>query len=266
MATQASTPSSGFFYRQPGRGNVGVPPTPPEGNGRRFTGKQLLLAFLGGSFAIGYLTMGDSDPVPITHFAHPVRVMGTGVSVRDEPLPDASAIASVSSTDSVENMGRINDQWSRVKMHDGRTGFVSNEFLEGVNYVPLAAAALAATTLARPYTSPATPSTRRSGRLLRSRSGRSTLSYTTPAPAPSRPSKAPTYTTTYSTAPRSSAPTPAPSRPSKAPTYTTTYSTAPRSSAPSYRSSSSSSSSSPRTYSAPRVNSTFSSRSTRRRR
>jgi len=264
MATQASTSNSGFFYRQPSSGNADVPPTPPEGNGRRFTGKQLLLAFLGGSLAIGYLTRGDSDPAPITHFAHPVHITGTGVSVRSEPLPDASAIASVSSSDSVENMGRINDQWSRVKMHDGRTGFVSNEFLEGVNYVPLAAAALAATTLARPYTSgsttPYTP--RRSGRLLRSRRGRSTLSYTTPAPAPTRPSKAPTYTTTYSTAPHSSAPTPAHSRPSKAPTYTTTYSTAPRSSAPSYRSSSSS----PRTYSAPRVNSTFSSRSTRRRR
>ena len=127
MALQAGTPGSGFFYRLPAGSDsagaaAGAPTPPPGGNGRRFTAKQLLLAFVSGGFAIGYLTWGGPDESTSmeawapAHFTHPVRVKGTGVYVLTEPRAEASAIASVSSADSVENIGRLNDQWSQVQL------------------------------------------------------------------------------------------------------------------------------------------------------
>lgn len=262
MAQQAGTPGAGFFYRLPaGTGGAGAPVPPAGGNGRRFTGKQLLLAFVSGGFAIGYLTWGGHDETKQAwapaHFAHPVRVKGTAVEVLTEPRPEASAIASISSTDSVENIGRLNDQWSQVQLHDGREGFVSNEFLEGVPYVPLAATAVAATALAPSYSSGARMrerTMRRENRRLRQQLSR--------RPASSYIATAPTKVSGH--------PTPT------APSYSATYSTA-GSASGSYHSSresgsSNSNSSSPSyryhssgsyypTYSAPRVNYTFRSRS-----
>ncbi len=269
MTQQASTPGAGFFYRQPtGSGSVGAPAPSPGGSGQRFTGKQLLLAFLCGGFTVGYFTWdGQYETKPTkapTHFAHPVRVKGTAVDVLTEPRAEASAIASVSNADSVENIGRLNDQWSQVRLHDGREGFVSNEFLEGVPYVPLAAAAVAATALAPAYSGRAgrrERTLRRENRRLRRHLSRRPASayIAPPAEAPSHATRpAPTYSTTYSTAGSS-----ANSYRSSGNRFSSTRQQLrlPRSS---YRSSSGSSGSTPSyrpTYSAPKVNYTFRSRS-----
>lgn len=68
--------------------------------------------------------------------AHPVRITGNGVSLRLSPTTAASSLATLSISDSIEYIGRENDQWSRVELRDGTRGYVSNKFLDGVVYVP----------------------------------------------------------------------------------------------------------------------------------
>jgi hypothetical protein len=86
----------------------------------------------------------DSSEAPISasliahqaRLAHPVRITGNGVSLRLSPTAAATSLAKLSAPDSVDYVGRENDQWSRVELRHGTRGFVSNKFLDGVVYVP----------------------------------------------------------------------------------------------------------------------------------
>lgn len=166
MAIQTGTPGSGTFNRQPlGSGNAGAYATPPAGRGRGMTTKQAILTVLGGFLGLGLLGVAISPspaPTVTTHFTHPVRVIGQGISVRTDPQPAARAFTFVSSSDSVDNISRVNGQWSEIRLRDGREGFISNRFLEGVAYVPEASRLVTTTKASR-------LSARRARKTLRSR-------------------------------------------------------------------------------------------------
>jgi len=289
MAIQTGTPCSGFFYCQAvGSSNAGAPAAALANNRPRFAPK-LLLAVLSSGFALGLLTgCGSADVTTTTPAIRPVVGREKLVRILDEPRPRARAIAWLSNADLSTNVSRLNDQWSRVALADGREGFVSNQFLANVPDASSAPNALASASSDTAYSSPTTyaasaaaygyatwSAARRERRFRRSAMGRRLSrpapSYRAAAPvAPlSRPAKAPTYSATYSTKNSSSRT----SDNGSASFHTTSNASNPSSSyrtgssaSSSYRASSSSSYRP--TYSAPRVNYTFrsSSRSMKRRR
>jgi hypothetical protein len=86
---------------------------------------------------------GDDQPAApvatLAPLAHPVHVTGNGINVRTSASAEALPLATLSTTDSVDYLGRYDDQWSNVRLRNGNTGFVSNKYLEGIAYTPPAA-------------------------------------------------------------------------------------------------------------------------------
>jgi hypothetical protein len=81
-------------------------------------------AWIDDQYCAPYLVAGF--PPEIDAFSHHV-VVGQGVRLRSAALPDAPVVARLS-YDIVETLERTAD-WSRVKTHDGITGFISTAYL-----------------------------------------------------------------------------------------------------------------------------------------
>lgn len=99
-------------------------------------GLVLLIGLLGKACGSSDAPSSASLTAQTPRLAHPVRITGNGVSLRLSPTTAATALATLSAPDSIEYIGRENDQWSRVELRDGTRGYVSNKFLDGVAYVP----------------------------------------------------------------------------------------------------------------------------------